>query len=380
MTDVKQLAIDGSEPAFPEGPPTWPMLEPGVTAALARAASDGSWGRYHGEHCVKLQAALSKLHAVEHVTLVCSGTIAIELALRGLGVGSGDEVIVAAYDFPGNFRAIECTGATPVLVDIDANTWCLDAQQLEGAISPSTKALIVSHLHGGLADMATIDRIAKKHGVVIVEDACQSPGAMVGGRVAGTWGDMGVLSFGGSKLLSAGRGGAVFTNDAQAFQRIKVFANRGNDAFALSELQATVLLPQLELLGARNKQRANSAQRLSASLANVAEMTGVNSLVPDDQPAYYKVAWRYEPALKDPAMREQLIAAMATEGIAIDAGFRGFAGRSERRCRKSGNLDHAIAASQATILLHHPILLAEHETIDRLANAIRRVIRAVSNG
>src|SRR5205085_10640127 len=115
------------------------------------------------------------------------------------------------YDFAGNFRAVDAVGARPVLVDIDSSTWCLDAQQVASAASDRVRAVIVSHLHGGLADMPAICEVAKAHGWSVVEDACQATAAQVHGRISGTWGDVGVLSFGGSKLLTAGRGGAVLT-------------------------------------------------------------------------------------------------------------------------------------------------------------------------
>jgi perosamine synthetase len=226
--------------------------------------------------------------------------------------------------------------------------------------------------------MPEIDRLAKQYGFSVVEDACQTPGARIGGRIAGTWGDVGVLSFGGSKILTAGRGGAVFTADEQIQQRITVFANRGNDAFALSELQAAVLPPQLENLNERNLTRRARVEQLQDTLSQVDKLIGPDSVSNDNEPVFYKVAWLYKPAISQPERRESLIAAFVAEGIAIDAGFRGFAGRSSRRCRKVGSLEYAATAAQATILLHHPILLADAEVIDRLGEAIVRVVRCVS--
>ena len=107
-------------------------------------------------------SCLAQMHGVQHAWLCSSGTIAVELALRGLKVGPGDEVILAAYDFPGNFRAIEAIGARPVLVDLAPGTWTIDVEQVAAAISPRTKAIIVSHLHGSLADMRRLRRIRRR--------------------------------------------------------------------------------------------------------------------------------------------------------------------------------------------------------------------------
>src|SRR5579872_4655546 len=125
------LAIHGGRPACPEGPPGWPPHDEAVAAALRLAAEDGSWGHYHGPHVPRLATALAERFAVEHVLPCCSGTFAVQLALRALGIGSGDEVILAGYDFSGNFRAIEAVGARPVLVDVAADSWNLDVQLLE---------------------------------------------------------------------------------------------------------------------------------------------------------------------------------------------------------------------------------------------------------
>jgi dTDP-4-amino-4,6-dideoxygalactose transaminase len=353
----------------------WPLADDAVREALARAFADGSWGRYHGPHCARLRAALAAMHGSEHVTLCSSGTVAVELALRGVKVGPRDEVILAGYDFPGNFRAIEAIGARPVLVDIDPATWCLNPASIAGAVGPQTRAIIVSHLHGGMADMPRIIDLSREHGVAVVEDACQAPGATIDDRLAGTWGDVGVLSFGGSKVLTAGRGGALLTKHAEIHQRVKVHCERGNDAFPLSELQAAVLLPQLERLTERNRKRRESAAQILAAMKRfgllqpIANRAGV-------EPGFYKLAWLWcgKPGSVD--SREDFLEAAQSERIPLDAGFRGFALRSSRRCRVAGDLRHSQAASARTIVLHHPVLLAGDaevvQMIGRLVEVLER--------
>ncbi|MEX2186851.1 MAG: aminotransferase class V-fold PLP-dependent enzyme [Pirellulales bacterium] len=366
-----------NESSFPAGPASWPLADDDVLAALEAAYADGSWGRYHGPNCQQLAAALTEYHAVDHVTLCCSGTVAVELALRGLKIGPGDEVLLAGYDFAGNFRAIEAVGARPALVDIDPATWCMDIGKIDAAIGPETRAVIVSHLHGGLVPMRRLMEIAAARGLAVVEDACQAPGAIVDGRRAGTWGDAGVLSFGGSKLLTAGRGGAVLTRSAEVQQRIKVFAERGNDAFALSELQAAVLVPQLAKLDDRNAIRRERARQLLAQLADVRSLAPVRINEPPDEPAFYKIAWRVAAVTNDEsthAARERFIAGVQREGLAIDAGFRGFSTRGSRRCRQATSLEHSQLAAAATVVLHHPVLLETTEEVDRVGLAIRSAV------
>jgi dTDP-4-amino-4,6-dideoxygalactose transaminase len=374
------LAIHGGPQAFAGKLPPWPPVDDDVRRALDALAQDGSWGRYHGRHGERLAAELARMHNVEHALPVCSGTFAVELALRGLTIGAGDEVLLAGYDFPGNFRAIEATGARPVLVDVEVDGCLLDLQQIAAAIGPRTRAMVVSHLHGALVDMPCVMELAREHHLAVVEDACQAPGAAICGRAVGSWGDVGVLSFGGSKLLSAGRGGALLTSDAQIHQRSKIHCQRGNDAFPLSELQAAVLLPQLVKLAERNQRRAASVLQLRSETADVAALRPLVNRTEDATPSFYKVAWQYMPAAAGNKPIEEFVAALAAEGTSLDRGFRGFAGRGEKRCRKAGTLDQSRRAAKSTILLHHPVLLETGDRISVLSRAIAKVANAFASG
>lgn len=373
---MKPLVIHGGSPAFPEGPPAWPLPDPEVRELLRSMAEDGSWGRYHGPHGQRLIDALAAFHEIEFVWPCCSGTFAVELALRALQVGPGDEVILAGYDFGGNFRAVESVGALPVLVDLEANRWTMALDSLETACSERTRVLLVSHLHGGLVDMSKLRDFADYRGLVIVEDACQVPGARVQGRRAGSWGDVGVLSFGGSKLLSAGRGGSILTKHPGVYQRAKIFCERGNDAFPLSELQAGVLLPQLHKLDALNARRYEHVQSLLTACADLPNLAFPQSSIADSRPAYYKVGMFWVGMPGGTTTRETLIHALQAEGIACDAGFRGFLQRSSKRCRRIGELPHARRATEQTIVLHHPVLATDERTVRRLAETIVEVAQA----
>jgi dTDP-4-amino-4,6-dideoxygalactose transaminase len=366
---------------MPSEPNDEAIRVPGVREALLAALADGSWSRYQGRHGAALQAALSELLDVPHVYPCCSGTFAVELGLRMLQIGPGDEVVLAGYDFAGNFRAIEAVGARPVLVDIVPGRWHLDLEQLAGLRSSNVKAIVVSHLHGALAPMKLICELAASRGWRVLEDACQATGAIVDGRSAGTWGDVGAFSFGGSKLLTAGRGGAVVTRNPVLLQRAKVFCEQGNHAFPLSELQAAVLLPQIRQLEALNAQR----RRAVAQLANALAGLGGNDFLiaaPEpkggDEPAYYKLGLLVAApgAAEEAGRRQKIIDLLQAEGVAIDAGFRGFAHRSSARCRKFGDLPHATFAASATLVLHHSELLADDSELQLLAQRLAKAAAA----
>jgi len=358
-----------------DAPFDWPLPDEAVRAALEAAYRDGSWGRYHGPHGEGLVEDLRAKFACEHALLCSSGTIGVELALRGCGVSAGDEVVLAGYDFSGNFRAVEAVGARPVLADVELESWCLDTKALAEVRRERVKAVIVSHLHGGLAEMPRILALADERGWAVVEDACQQPGAVLEGRPVGSWGDVGVLSFGGSKLLTAGRGGAVLTGDAQIYQRMKVSAERGNWAFPLSELQSAVLRPQLAKLDERNRQRRERIATILHATAGLDEWLRPIPLRKNAEPAFYKLAWSLIPAESDPDLREELIAKLQAAGVPIDVGFRGFTRRSARRCEKSGTLDCSERLSRSTLLLHHPVLLKEIKTAQQVGQVLDHEVR-----
>jgi len=361
-----------------EGPFSWPLEDEEVRAALEAAYRDGRWGRYHGPSCAAIAVDLQSQFDSEHALLCSSGTIGIELALRGCGIEAGDEVVLAGYDFPGNFRAVEAVGARPVLVDVELDRWCLAAEALAGVPSKHVKAVVISHLHGGLADMPAIVALARERGWAVVEDACQQPGAQLASRPVGSWGDVGVLSFGGSKLLTAGRGGAVLTSDAQIQQRMKVYAERGNQAFPLSELQAAVLRPQLAKLAERNQLRSERVALLQQTTSGLGKWLRPLAHRANTEPAYYKLAWSLIAAENGPSgaeLRDALITKLQTAGVPIDVGFRGFTRRSERRCEKVDALDHCRRLSQSTLLLHHPVLLASEKATQQVGQVLDQQVR-----
>jgi dTDP-4-amino-4,6-dideoxygalactose transaminase len=370
-------AIAGGQAIFPQGPPAWPLENLAVSQSIQAAMNDGSWGKYHGRNCQQLIEKLCRQFDFSFGLLCCSGTIATEIALRAVDARPGSEVILAGYDFPGNFRAIESLHAMPVLCDIASTNWSLDPTKIETCLTAKTSAVIASHLHGGIVDMPQL-RANLPETVAIVEDGCQNPGARWQGQPLGRASDVLTLSFGGSKLLTSGRGGALLTNREDVFQRAKIFCERGNDAFALSELQAAALLPQLDTLHVQNLRRAENVRLLDRLLpASWKIHQAMEQDLHDNLPAFYKVSWLLDPAGKTGPVsgvnRESFIAAMQAEGVALDAGFRGFANRSSRRCHQPVSLEFAMTAAQSTVLLHHPILLADEDAIQRLAAALIRV-------
>jgi len=366
-------AFLGGEPAFPEGPPSWPLPDPEIDDALRRAVADGTWGHYHGPHVPRLEEAMREQLGAPHVILCGSGTYGVELSLRAVKVGPGDEVILSSFDFPGNILAVHALGAMPVLQDVNESDWQLSLANLHEAITPRTRAVLASHLHGGLVAMRTLTESMRERGIAVVEDACQCPGAIVDGRPAGTWGDVGVFSFGGSKLLTAGRGGAIVTSSPEIAQRAKTVQLRGNLVSPLSELQAAVLLPQWPKLAERNRRRAENLAILRTVMEGIEGLRLFPSPSEGSRAAYYKVGFQFD-AAEFGMSRAQFVAAMRAEGIALDESFAAqHVGRSPKRFRAAGPLAVAERAHHGCVVLHHPVLLGDGEAMRKIAAAARRI-------
>ena len=355
-----------------------------VRGALASAAAEGAWRLYEGPRLATLRTVLAEALDCKHVRLCCSGTFAVELALRSLHLPANAEVLLAGYDFPGNFRAIDDVGALVCLCDVESNGWVPTVDLLEQAVGPNTKAVVVSHLHGALAPMPSICQWAEQRGVFVIEDACQVHGATIDGKPAGSWGDLGVLSFGGSKLIAAGRGGAVVTNDDRFAQRMTVFCERGNDSFALSELQAAVILPQYATLQRDHAKRLDAAMHLFDSMSRLEWLSPctLHEEATIGRPAFYKFGLLLSPSILHSNQVQQFalrnsgridspltiarewvlhkLAEYQTESgypIEIGPGFKGFARRSASRCRQPVPLVNSKVASEAALVLHHSHLL-----------------------
>lgn len=374
--DPDTPALLGGRPVRPEGPPEWPVPDPEVLAALHNAHADGSWGKYLGPNVPRLEALLGAVHGVPHVATCASGTLAVEIALRAVGVGPGHEVILGAYDFEPSFLAVHHLGARPVLVDVSATNACLTAGSLEAAVTPATRAVFATHLHGGLVPMSAVMEVARRHAIAVVEDAAQACGATVEGRPAGSWGDLGVLSFGGSKLLTAGRGGAILTRRPDLFQRARLALGRGVQQWgALSELQAAVLIPQVRQLADMTTLREHRVRQLLDALADIPGLRAFGPLPPDSRPAYYKLGCFYDESTFG-LPRDVFVKALRAEGVAFDPGFRALhVGRAPGRYSAAGPLPNAETAGQTVVALHHPVLALEEADVERVATAVRKTYR-----
>lgn len=225
---------------------------------------------------------------VKHAHLVSSGTTALHTALVSAGVGAGDEVIVPPFTFVATIEAVIMAGAIPVFADID-ETLCLSPEGIEAAITPRTKAVNVVHMCGGMAKMDEIKAICDRHGLILLEDACQATGGSYKGRALGTIGDVGALSFDSVKTISCGEGGAVLTHRDDIYEKAHMFSDHGHDHigsnrgaeghpfmgtnYRISEMNAAVGVAQLRKLDTILEIQRSTKAKLKAALANFGEIT-----------------------------------------------------------------------------------------------------------
>jgi perosamine synthetase len=214
---------------------------------------------------------------------VQSGTAALHVALHELGIGPGDEVIVPALTFIASVNPVMYVGATPVIVDVDRETWTLDPQRVEEVITEKTRAIIPVHLFGNPCDMDAIMGIARKHGLSVIEDATESLGANFRGRQSGTIGDYGCFSFNGNKTITTGGGGMVVGNDEDRLSHIRFLVNQARDEspdyfhpeigfnYRMTNIEAALGLAQMERLDAFLQLRKVFFDHYSAGLGTLKE-------------------------------------------------------------------------------------------------------------
>lgn len=273
-----------------------------------------------GPKVQQLEQQFAAAHDVAHAIAVNNGTTALVAALRGLSLGPGDEVVTTPLSFVATLNAILETGATVRFADIDED-FCLDPDAVGALIGERTRALLPVHLYGLPADMPRFAQLAREHGLALVEDAAQAPGARIGGRAVGSSG-VGCFSFYATKNIMCGEGGMITTDDASLADRLRVLRNQGMRAryqyeaaghnYRLTDLQAAIALAQLARLDRVNVARRRHAAFLSEHLRDVPGLR-VPSVPAGRSHVFHQYTVRITP---DAAVdREGFVAGLSDRGI-----------------------------------------------------------------
>ncbi|GAB1536513.1 hypothetical protein ADMFC3_21440 [Geovibrio sp. ADMFC3] len=252
---------------------------------------------------------------------ISNGTVALHLALVALGIGEGDEVIVPDLTFAATINTVIHANATPVIVDVDRESWCIDPEAIEKAITPQTKAIIPVHLYGQACDMDRIMEIARKHSLKVIEDCAEAHGAMFKDKKVGSFGDIGCFSFFGNKVITTGEGGMCVTNDPELEARMRVLKDHGMSKtkrywhdivgynYRMTNLQAAIGVAQLERVEEIHKNR----KLYEASYKEVLD----NSIFSfqKDLPERKRITWLVSVLLDESLNRDDYMAKLKENGI-----------------------------------------------------------------
>jgi dTDP-4-amino-4,6-dideoxygalactose transaminase len=331
---MPRLGLLGGEPIRRAPFPTWPEHGPPEEDAILRVTRSGNWWWIAGEEVPRFEAAFASMHDAKHGIAVTNGTTALKVALWAAGVGAGDEVIVPAYTFLATATSVVECNATPVFVDVRPETYNLDPQKVEDALSERTRAIVPVHFAGRAADMTPLKEIARKHRLVIVEDAAHAHAGQLQGQGLGSIGLAGCFSFQASKNLSCGEGGIVITNDdafAAECRAIHNFGRRPGGAwyehnlmssnYRLTEFQGAILNAQLERLLEQTARREANATVLARRLSQVPGIIPQLRGQEESRKAYHLFLLRFDDNAWE-LPRERFVEAIEAEGIPLTAGYR----------------------------------------------------------
>jgi dTDP-4-amino-4,6-dideoxygalactose transaminase len=330
------LAITGGAPVRTAPYPSWPQTDDEeYVAAVTEVVRSGEWGGFPepGVHAAAFEEAFASYQGARHGIPMMNGTVTMEVACKALGIGWGDEVIVPALTFAATAYAPMAAGALPVIVDVTPETWTIDPDLVEAAISDRTRAIIPVHLGHQMADMDRLMEIAARHGLAVIEDCAHAHGQRWRGQGAGCIGDFGSFSHQSSKILTSGEGGTLLTNDETLARRAHsiVDCGRAKDPdekdftfganYRLSELNAALLEVAMRRFPSQQEARAVAGKRFEELVVAVPGVT----VMPADERitrwSFYNYLLKIDPEAFAGRPNEVVCAAMEAEGIPAEVQY-----------------------------------------------------------
>lgn len=400
-------ALLGGTPVHRGGWPGWPRWSESWEPEILKVLRSGHWCRAGGGRQVPdFEAAWAKLLGAKRCMATSSGTTALITALHVMGVDAGDEVIVSPYTFIATYNTILMHKALPVFADTDPATLTVDPASIESRITDRTRAIMPVHIYGLPCEMDTINAIAKKHELAVIEDACQAWLADYKGRKCGTLGDVGCFSFQNSKHITSGEGGAVTSDSDELIDRCLAYHNCGRATgtfqgsgcftrgtnFRMQHYQGAMLSQQIDNLVRDTAQRQENAAYLSAALAEIPGIQPVR-LAADSRPVWHLYAFRYDAEQFHGLPRQQFFRAMGAEGIPCGGGYheqyndglldeaiasRGFqrlfsAARLKEYRDSFQELKGNKQVCETVVGLPQTVLLAERSNVEHIVAAVRKI-------
>lgn len=394
-------AVLGGTPIRHTDYPSWPVWDDRERDGLLGVLDRGGWWQGDGTEAATFAAEFAAYHGARFGLALTNGTHTLEAALAACDIGQGDEVIVPGITFVASASAALAVNATPVLVDIDPDSLCIDPVAAEAAITPRTRAIVAVHVAGAAADLDALTALCERHGLALIEDCAHAHGTFWRGRGVGSWGHFGSFSMQRSKLMTAGEGGALICNDEQLRDRAWAYADCGRvkgewfyhhasygSNLRMSEWQGTVLRAQLARFPEQNRIRNQNAIALNAALE---EIPGVHPPLRDprmNSQGNYCFVFHYDATQFAGLPLRRFEAALAAEGIPMGVSYPALSDLTVFRNRNFGprlraaapdidystvHLPKAEAAAASTVWLQHRLLLADREDVLDVARAVRRI-------
>lgn len=322
-----KLAILGGQPVRKQGNwPSWPYVDERVEEKVLETARSRIWCRIQSSSGTvpTFEKHWAKLMGSNFCVTTGSGTQALHTCVEALGIGPGDEVITSPYTDPGTIASILSARALPILADLDPESYQLDPADIERKIGPNTRAIMPVHMMGQPCDLDSIEAIARKHDLRIIEDAAQGHLAVHRGRKLGTVGDLGCFSFQSSKTLACGEGGAIVGNDEALMDRCFTVHNHGTSRrgrtevggpkYRMNEFEAAALLGQLDGLEERFLKRNRNAAFLTERIKNIPGLTPQKLYPGTESGSFYIYAMSYHREHFNDADRDTFLRAVSAEG------------------------------------------------------------------
>jgi dTDP-4-amino-4,6-dideoxygalactose transaminase len=332
----EKLAINGGNKVHNGTWPEWPVWDQSAEKDIVDMLRTGRWWRGNGEHVADFENKYAELMGVKRCLATASGTTALITALKALGVDAGDEVIVSPFTFIASYNVIFMNKALPVFADTDPETFLIDPSTIESRITERTTAILPVHIYGLPADMDSINAIAQKHQLKVVEDACQAWLAEYKGKKAGTLGDAGCFSFQNSKNLPAGEGGAIISNNEELMDKCHSLHNCGRpygsikrtsaypisgSNFRMQQIQALILISQMNRIIKDADIRLTNALYLDAKFKEIPGIVPYILASGATRSAYHLYPFRYLSEKFNDVPRDKFIRALNAEGIPCGSGY-----------------------------------------------------------
>ncbi len=397
---MSQLALLGGTPACTESFPRWPQWGEEEMSRLKEALESGYWG-LDSKITAEWEERFAQIQRAQYTVSVANGTVSLMVALRALGIGRGDEVIVPSYTFMATAAGVLWCHAIPVFADIQPGTFNLDPESARAAITSRTKAIIPVHIAGCPCDMDAFRTLADEKGIALIEDAAQAHGAVWNGKGIGAIGEIGSFSFQSSKNLAAGEGGMLVTERKDLWEICTSLKNCGRrpggaeyehytlgSNLRMTAFQSAVLLAQAERFERQFTEREKNWAFLKSAIADIPGI-GLQERDPRiERHALHLLILRYDPTCFAGLPRAEFLRALEAEGVPCRPGYRplhrerGFLDDSQTFLKDLGLPDYArqelpvtekVCAETAVWLRQNTLLGGTTKSVEAIAEAIRKI-------